>query len=558
MKRTLFFLFLTVSLTAAAPCFADEDSSYTQIRQWVQQLGNDSFLVRQRAEALLIRTGIQAYPELQRAKQSPDIEVVRRAEYILSQIEQSLLSMEHGEAAHFIHFYMFYADPANKARIIWALADPYLDLTKGEGLQTLCRLVRFEANNTLRLEAAKSLIASPPLLPSFRQKWYQDIRDSIRETGDDALLQCVVRYAVLWCDLDEAAEKAAPAATPEFQNRVRQVSTETLQLLERPENQIQSGSKIEILLHYAVADLQDAAGLIEERNKTVATALAIEPGPNPIIDSVIQVGLQDDLPMNEHYYTGVYLMGRYRLHWAIAHFQKVTADGHVALRFFANHRGADAALLLADYPLAIAFLDKQIALLRGPGHERNDAELAIAQAQRQQAYCQAEQAAAAEKWQEVQEAVERAWSIPLPQPESRDDGMDIDLMIVAHRLCKQQPDIDGEFKEKMDRQLKKAWSTMLSEYENDAAHSPQRGLVHACNGAAWLLANTDGDYQSALTLVEAALKIEPDNLSVLDTLANVYFLGGEAEKAIRVQERVVRFAPDAVVFQRALERFKRQ
>jgi len=83
-------------------------------------------------------------------------------------------------------------------------------------------------------------------------------------------------------------------------------------------------------------------------------------------------------------------------------------------------------------------------------------------------------------------------------------------------------------------------------------------MLTAFNWAAWLLANTDGDYQTALILVEAALKIEPDDIAILDTLAHVYFLGGKVDEAIRVQEQVVRFAPEAVVFQRALERFKKQ
>ena len=555
VEKYIIFLFLIVCLTAGTECCADEEPARRQIQQWVQQLGHDSFLVRQRAEALLIRTGIQAYPDLRRAKQNPDIEIVRRAEYILSQIEQTFFDMENREAAFWILLYIRDPNPVAKARTIWMLADPVRDLVKGEGLQTLCRLVRFEENSALRLEAAKSLIASPPTSPVLRQKWYQSIRDSIDSAIEDDLLRCVTDYAKLWCALDEAGEKI----TMEYQERVRQVSAETLRLLERPENRIQTGSKIDILLHYAVAELQDAAGLIENRDTTVAAALAIEPGPLQTAEPLMQqFNLEDDLLLNEHYYTGLYLKQRYRLRWAIAHFQKVMADGDVALRILASRNAAESAMYLDDYASAIAFFDKHIEIFQGPDHARNDAESMIALAQRRQAYCMAEQAAAVENWEQVREAIWKVWAAePSDNHDRWDDEGHIDLVIMAHRLCKQLPGIDDEFKEMLDGQLRKTWKNIVADYDNATFNSSQIKMVIVWNWGAWLLANTDGDYPSALTLVEAALKVEPDDTGILDTLAHVYFLGGKVDEAIRVQEQVVRFAPEAAIYHRALERFKK-
>jgi len=534
-----------------------------QIQQWVQQLGNNSHLVRQRAESLLTRAGIQAYSELRRAGQNPDVEIARRAEYILSQIEQVFRDMENQETAYWIHLYMLDSNPAGKARIIWFLADPVMDFTKGEGLQTLSRLVRFEENRTLRLEAAKSLIASPPISPTARQRWYRHIRDNIHSTGDNDLLQIIADYAKLWCDLmllndsEETAENTLSTITPEFQERVRQVSATILQLLERPENRIQVGSKIDILLHYAVAELQDAAGLIEDRDRTIAQALAIEPGPIQTAEPIEEIGLEDGLLMNEHYHAGLYLMRRYRARWAIGHFQRVIETGDVALRIFASQYAAESAIYLADYASAIAFFDKHIEILKGPDHERGDAESVIAQAQRRQAYCWAQKAAAVENWEGVRESITRAWAAD--SPGNRDlwsDGGDIDLLVMAHRLCKQMPNIDSEFKSMMDSQLRKTWNSIVADYEHALPDTRRMRMVIAFNTAAWLLANMEGDYQTALTLVEAALRVEPDDIAILDTLAHVYFLGGKVDEAIRVQEQVVRLAPGIAVFDRALERFK--
>jgi len=550
--RTLFPFLLMLWFTSATSGFAQEESVRQQIRQWIQQLGDESFLVRQRAENLLIRTGIQAYPELQRAKQSHDLEIVRRAEYVLSQIEQTFRDLENQETADWIQRYMLAPTPATKARFIWVLADPTLDLSRGEGLQTLCRLVRFEESAPLRLEAVKTLIASPPTLPSLRQRWYRHIRDSFSEFDDDEFHQCLARYAALWCALDTADEKNTAA----FQEQVRQVGAETLRLLERPENTINVGSGIDILLHYAVAELQDAAGLTEERDKTAALALAIEPQFTEFPEDPIGA-VESNLPMFEHFRVGQFLQQRFRFHWAFAHFQKVVETGHVFLRIRASETMPEIALHFADYLLASTLWDKHIEILdsveyraeRDPAYHR-------AQAQKQKTYCLAAKAADEKNWDEVRKGIMKAWSIKQSLLEITDIAVDIDLVILAYRLCRQQPDVDQEFKERMDSVHKQLWQRMVQRFELMPSDDRMYDMSNTCNIAAWMLAHTNGHYADALTLVETALKMIPDDASILDTLAHVYFLGGKIDDAIRVQQQVVRLAPESVMFRHALERFK--
>lgn len=543
---------------AAAQCLAEEEPLQQQIRQWVQQLGDDSFLVRGRAESLLIRVGIQAYPALQRAKQHPDIEIVRRAEHILSQLEQVLLDMENREVVYWIQLYMIEPNPALKARFIWLLADATSDFSRGEGLQTLCRLVWFEENAALRIEAAKCLIASPPNSPALRQKWYRHIRDNTRETGDDELLQSVAHYAALWCDIDDAVRETTQKAMPEFHERIRQVGAETLRLLKRPENSIQAGSKVDILLHYAVAELQDAAGLTEERDETVAAALAVVSEPIQTLEPILQVGLDDDMPMNEHFYVGRNLRARFRLRWAIAHYQKVIESGPVEFRLRASEEVAETfGGYLADYPSAISQYDKYIEILNSD-YAGSDMRAKMNKAQRRKTYFQAEQAAAEGNWSSVQDLLEQIWTMPetdnLHLFWSEDGGCD--MLILAHLLCKQQSDTSSEFIDKMTLCTKKTWISMEADYNQTPADVRHAAMVGICNAAAWILAKTEGDYQTALTFAETALKGAADDASVLDTLAHVYFLGGKRDEAVRTQEQAVRLAPEAVVFRQALERFK--
>jgi tetratricopeptide (TPR) repeat protein len=553
--RSLFFLALVICITSGAQSFGDEDERYRQIKQWVQQLGDDSFVVRQRAESLLIRAGFYAYSELQRAKQSRDAEIVRRAEYVLSQIEQNFLNTESRATVQWVQYYMRAPNKVIKARIIWFLADPTSDLSKGEGLQTLCRLLRFEESAALRLEAAKALIASPPLSPMHRQKWYRHIRDITQEPGNEELLQFLSRYAKLWCDLDDADEKTTEA----FQEQVRQVGAATLQLLKRPENNVQTGSAIDILLHYAVAELYDTVGITDDRDKVHAAALTVQ--PDELQTSELQVRdmvlffQNDGLLMNEHFQVGCYLLGRFRLHGALAHFQKVIELGDINLRVEASKLVADiVADYLADWSAAAGLYDKHIEILQSPENKaNNDPTQRVARAQRQKAYCLARKAEAEENWDAVREHVLQALAIP----NLLIDDKDIGLAILIHRLCKQQPDLDREFLDKAEPVPKQVWHSVVQDFESVHYEMRLEKMSHTCHTAAWLLANTDGDYPSALEFIEMALKTDPDDINILDTLAHVYFCGGKIEEAVRTQEQVVRLAPEAVVYRQALERFKR-
>jgi len=530
--------------------FGGEDDTRSQIKQWVQQLGDESFVVRQRAESLLIRSGIQAYSELQRAKQSHDVEIVRRAEYVLSQIEQAFLDLENPKTAFWIKEYMRAPNQVSQALIIWALASPALDLSKGEGLQTLCRLVWFEESPALRLEVTKTLIASPPFTPVLRQKWYQHIRDTTHSLGNDELLQTLAHYANLWCDLDEADNKQ----TESFQEQVRQVGAETLRLLEHPENRIQKGSAIDILLRYAVAELQDTAGLTEERDKTVASALAVQSEKLQVSDQENSIVLYDMLFSSAHFHVGLCLRGRFRLHWALAHFRKGMETGDIEFRIRSSLMAASLSHYLADFAAGADYFDKQIELLESPEYKAmNDPTREAARAKRNKAHCLAEKAAAEENWEETRQFVLQALSVPHVEITEED----ADLAILIHRLRKRLPDSDREFFDRTESVLKLVWRSIVQEFEQSPTGLQMEQTPNTCNTAAWLLANTDGDYQTALTFIETTLKTNPDEANYLDTLAHIHFLGGKIDEAIRVQEQVVRMAPEATVFQNALVRFKR-
>ncbi len=82
---------------AAGPCV-----SPAQIAQWIEQLGHESYQVREQASAELARAGLAAADALKAALRHPDLEIRRRARWILAQVL---------EADHRQRLEKFLADP---------------------------------------------------------------------------------------------------------------------------------------------------------------------------------------------------------------------------------------------------------------------------------------------------------------------------------------------------------------------------------------------------------------------------------------------------------------
>ncbi len=75
------------------------------------------------------------------------------------------------------------------------------------------------------------------------------------------------------------------------------------------------------------------------------------------------------------------------------------------------------------------------------------------------------------------------------------------------------------------------------------------------NALAWFTAIHDIYLTQALEAAQRAVELEPENSNILDTLAEVYFRMGEAEKAIAVETRALELAPDDGYLKGQLERF---
>ncbi|MDR2439234.1 MAG: hypothetical protein LBE12_07690 [Planctomycetaceae bacterium] len=541
-----------------------------EVRQLIQKLGDDSYLVRQRAELQLLRIGVGAFTELQRAKNDKDIEIAHRAERLLAQIETLFLVLEDKSLSFWITQYAFSTDITEKAGILWCLARPFYDAPNGEGLPTLCRILRFDTEYSLRAEAAKCLMALPPSIPSKQRKWFRTIRDTLFDSDDDYLLQLVSEFAGLRCELDnlkEVAEKKSqldakqtkiPVNYPVPLNTDHSIRQRVLQLTDRiaefqskPENNtFQSGNMNDILLFYALAEIQDLAGMTEERDRSVRAALAVRTellGTEHPLNSISEEDVKQ--PFYDHFAVGRILKERFRLNWALQHLQLVSEEStNLLLKIDANSHVAKTLIFLCDYSEAVRYYDKVLELVNSVEYSKmfNNARQISVRYQLERLLCLAQAAAEKKEWNKAMEFVRQGLEY---------DFLEIDILILGYQLSDSDPVFREELKPKINKAL------LQIERSLHQAVEPERRawfVAKVYNEAAWLLAGTGGDFVSALALIEAALKIEPEDCSWLDTLAHVYFLGKKYDKAVETQEKVLRLAPESAVFRQSLERFQKE
>ena len=84
----------------------------------------------------------------------------------------------------------------------------------------------------------------------------------------------------------------------------------------------------------------------------------------------------------------------------------------------------------------------------------------------------------------------------------------------------------------------------------------QQGDASNLNGLAWTCAENGVFLPEALQAAERAVKLEPKNTGILDTLAEVHFRMGNAAKAAEVESRALSLEPNDSYLSQQLARFR--
>ena len=142
------------------------------------------------------------------------------------------------------------------------------------------------------------------------------------------------------------------------------------------------------------------------------------------------------------------------------------------------------------------------------------------------------------------------------------DPQQADVLIAMYRV----KDADAAWKNKV-RDLIRASAERLQreiiglrrQGEVNGLMDPQddgSSLSGALNNYAWLISNTEGDYEEALRFSQQSLQLSPGDAGLLDTLARCYYSLGELDKAVKYQRWAVQRDPHEMQVRRQLELFE--
>ncbi len=341
---------------------ASADERKKMIRELVNKLGDEDFVVRQQSEALLFQIGIAAFADLEEAKVGPDPEIAARAEFLLSRLE----TVYRGPRDYAAEHYSKAEIPFQKASYLRLFAHPK-EYPGGLGLAFLIHLARFEKDRPLQIEAIKALIASPPESLDNGRVWYRHIAETFAEPGPTEPLRLLSDYAKLRCEFDELSETAWNGALRNARESATMLEIptlpitdalrgRTLDLLQRmkafqedPEFSVfKKGHWIDILFFYAMAEMLDVIGETEARDRIVAEAVAVQSAPYPADHSLLIAIVNEERKNFDHYTVGLALKWRYRLAWSLNHLRITIDEGDALLRVLAGADLAECYRLMND------------------------------------------------------------------------------------------------------------------------------------------------------------------------------------------------------------------
>ena len=163
-RNSLLLACCLAGISSVAHAATDATNVKRDVKQLIEQLGADEYLLRQRAEAELLEMGARVFAELQAAERNADLEVATRAKYLLTQISIEWTRPTDSPAVQALMSRYGELSLQLKLRKIRELAK----LTNEEGFAALARIARFDNSSAIVARYAALAIIENGLLPTAR------------------------------------------------------------------------------------------------------------------------------------------------------------------------------------------------------------------------------------------------------------------------------------------------------------------------------------------------------------------------------------------------------
>jgi tetratricopeptide (TPR) repeat protein len=563
---------------------------HKKIAALIEQMGDKDYFVRQKAQEDLAGMSFEAFEQLNAATTNDDLEIATRAKYLIKLMRVEWTTpADPPEVKRLLKSYEM-LDAENREGRIRDLAA----LPDGKSIPALCRLARYEKSNVLSKRAALELMQSTSNGEPPTAQRVNLIRKNI-EHG--------TRPGVQWIDAWLRMARDPQAAMDEF----KRLSDAEAQILQRSPNETNPELVASFMRYYiaqlkrlgkndavaqamrqlielqkddsnAIADLtewfvdQKAWEPLDDLAKKFAPRFAAEPIP---LYLYAQAKLEQNdtakaqelaaqaLKLNpgrealmQHSLVAQYLKKRGCAPWAISEYEYMIAQSgdqdYFALRsatvlaeiYFDQGKNLEAGKTLEKF-LKKPSIRRLLSL--GP-----TADVPLEQVRAEMYFyfgCHWEsQGDRKQQRENMEKAV-------------KEDPTDINALIGYYHL----PDLSPEEKQKAVEMIDKVASEVLESIHNaqKTPDDPRENLymeskeASDCNQFAWLIANTEGNFDEALRCARRAVELQPANGGIYDTLAHAYYAKGDFENAVKIEEKAHQLDPHSVMIQKKLELFKK-
>ena len=559
------------------------------IQKLIAQLGSDDFTKRRDAEAKLIELGGAAFDALQDAQTDPDLEIATQSQYLLHRVPIDWARDTDVEEVRELMANYAKVNGRERREIVTQLKD----LKAGAGLGALSRIAHYELSPALAKHAAhavlsgrseheKNATAQAKLInteigdsprdsaawlrlyaaqlsdsESVNPGWLKLIDGEIAQMKEDqdrtnlSTLLKLMEFHVQLCKDHGQAEalfeslrrrvdlliaefgQAREAIAPDIQWCIKNKQWAALDLLEKHYEKL---IKDDRLLVYLVAAARSARG-----DSTAAQEFAERAYKH------VAVGHKDsDLEERSHIGDLIADLGYHD--WAEREWQFVIENAPLT-----STESMIARSSVANWCLHDRGEDKEAAELLGEVCDAvdNDEELKAALQTNSEAsyylnkvlrtqrdYFTACHLANEKDYKGQRKSLERAYSRNHKDP---------DVLIAMYRL----QESDDTYRERVKGRIVRALAEVEQEIEGNPAEP------NGYNHYAWLVSNTEGDYDKAVRYSLKSLELRPETPSYLDTLGRCHFAAGDVDKAVEAQRKAVEMHPNVKVMQKQLEVFEK-
>jgi tetratricopeptide (TPR) repeat protein len=550
-----------------------------RVERLIEQLGHREYALRELAQEELDKIGPPAFDALMEAHRHRDLEVSHRAKFLIDKIRrESIASTASPEIKKLLELYESQPDAERLGKLRELARMP-----QDKALSTLCRLVRFERSQQVAKQGAILIFdQKQPAKPASSADRRKIILDQVALSSRPAArwlraygafpqapAESLQEWTKFIADEDELLKQSAASDQDEIvagllrqhvlmlvaQNQTEPALASLRRLLDLKQADTDGQAAV---VDWIVAN--EAWSLVDEVAKRFEGQNANDPallyalahayqlkGDTKIAEELAERALSaKHASPAEQYDLANQLRKRGMFRWAESELNdliKGPDDPRVPLiQQWSRMALADLVADQERYREAADTYDEIVAWLdKNPGL-RNELRRSPNEIRAKAHHYRAKQYAAEKDTAKQLEQLNLAL---------KHDPREADVLIALYRL----PDQNDTARADTRAKVKKA----ADHFRQQIAASPDD--AQAMNNFAWLVANTEGDFDEAAQWSQRSIDLlKPDSSALgglLDTLAHCHAAKKDYEKALDYQSQAIELEPHSGEIRRAYERFKK-